>query len=143
MRKSFHPMEAPALALTPPLIVWMSFQRAIPWRFALQHGPPPLRPPPEVYNRPVLLGIENQPTVTRPYFRCLRLRVHFRGCCPGFPGFPGFPLALPCATSFGPTPDGKNLALGANRNRRTVEARQRETGEFLMDDSRHVSKHGD
>ena len=69
-------MEALALRLTPPLIVWMSFQRTIPRRFALQHGPPPLRPPAEVYNRPVLLGIKTQSTVTRPYFHCLRRGVH-------------------------------------------------------------------
>jgi hypothetical protein len=29
----------------PPLIVWMSFRLVIPWRVALQHGPPPLRQP--------------------------------------------------------------------------------------------------
>ena len=64
--KSIHPMEALAFRPTPPLIVWMSFQRAIPWRFALQHGPPPLRPPSEVYNRLVLLEIEIQPIATCP-----------------------------------------------------------------------------
>jgi hypothetical protein len=40
-----YPMGAPALRPTPPLIVWMSFRLAIPWRFALQHGPPPLHQP--------------------------------------------------------------------------------------------------
>jgi len=38
-------MEAPIKKPTPPLIVWMSFQLAIPWRVALQHGPPPLHQP--------------------------------------------------------------------------------------------------
>ena len=45
MRKSFPPMEAPALRPTPPLIVWMSFRLAIPRRVALQHCPPPLHQP--------------------------------------------------------------------------------------------------
>ena len=30
---------------TPPLIVWMSFRLAIPWRVALQQSPPPLHQP--------------------------------------------------------------------------------------------------
>jgi hypothetical protein len=30
---------------TPPLIVWMSFRPAIPWRVALPQGPPPLHQP--------------------------------------------------------------------------------------------------
>jgi hypothetical protein len=29
----------------PPLIVWMSFRLAIPWRVALPQSPPPLRQP--------------------------------------------------------------------------------------------------
>jgi hypothetical protein len=49
----------------------------------------------------------------------------------------------PGSGSFLPTGDGKSLALGANRNRRTVEARQREAGELLVDSGRHVSKHRD
>ena len=43
--KSIHPMEARSLPTTPPLIVWMSFRLAIPWRVALPHCPPPLRQP--------------------------------------------------------------------------------------------------
>jgi hypothetical protein len=38
-------MGAPASRPTPPLIVWMSFRLAIPWRVALQQGLPPLRQP--------------------------------------------------------------------------------------------------
>ena len=41
----FPPMGAPASRPTPPLIVWMSFRLAIPWRVALQQGPAPLRQP--------------------------------------------------------------------------------------------------
>ena len=34
---------------TPPLIVWMSFRLAIPWRVALPQSPPPLHQPlPEI-----------------------------------------------------------------------------------------------
>lgn len=43
--KSFHPIKALAFRPTPPLIVWMSFRLAIPWRVALQHGSPPLHQP--------------------------------------------------------------------------------------------------
>ena len=32
-------MEAPALRPTPPLIVWMSFRLAIPWRVGLHQSP--------------------------------------------------------------------------------------------------------
>jgi len=38
-------MEAPALRPTPPLIVWMSFRLAIPWRVGLHQSPPPLHQP--------------------------------------------------------------------------------------------------
>ena len=44
-KEIYHPMEAPAFRPAPPLIVWMSFRLAIPWRVALQQSPPPLRQP--------------------------------------------------------------------------------------------------
>jgi hypothetical protein len=44
----------------------MSFQRAIPWRFALPHGPPPLRSLAEVYNRAGLLERKIQQAANCP-----------------------------------------------------------------------------
>jgi hypothetical protein len=38
-------LEAPVSPPTPPLIVWMSFRLAVPWRVALQDCPPPLHQP--------------------------------------------------------------------------------------------------
>src|SRR5947199_10534251 len=45
MGKSFQMIRAPTTRPTPQLIIWMSFQLAIPWRVALQHCPPPLHQP--------------------------------------------------------------------------------------------------
>jgi len=76
MRKSIHPMGAWNNWTKPPLIVWMSFRLAIPWRVALQQSSPPLRQPGLLCYDHLRSSIEFQRTVTCPLFRCLTPRAH-------------------------------------------------------------------
>src|SRR5664280_2922705 len=64
MGKSFHPMGAQTTRSTPPLIVWMSLQLAIPWRVALLQSLPPLHQPGPVSCRMVLTDERFSPRST-------------------------------------------------------------------------------
>ncbi len=68
-------MEAQPFPVAPPLIVWMSFRLAIPRRFALQQGPPPLRQPVPVCGT-VVLPVEGFPSNGH---ECLNWLSHARG----------------------------------------------------------------
>jgi hypothetical protein len=86
--KEIYPVDGGAsLRPTPPLLVWMSFQQAIPWRFALQHGPPPLRLPSEVYNRLSCWGIDNQPNINLSLISVSQSWGALQACLP--PNLPG------------------------------------------------------
>ena len=71
MRKSIRMMRAPTSRPTPQLTIPMSFQLAIPWRFALQHCPPLLHQPGSI----VLRGLPNSGDERRKQITTIALRM--------------------------------------------------------------------
>src|ERR1700687_131013 len=67
----------------PPLIVWMSFRLAIPWRVALQQCPPPLHQPATFCYDHLRSSTWFQRTATCPSFLCLTPGAH-RSLRPSF-----------------------------------------------------------